>query len=107
MSYKDGSVINEKIEVAGEKQAWKAESQKSSDLESIGSDDSYDPTLEWTKEEEHKIVTKLDIRLMSFVLLMTFVLNMDRTNICKSWKKSCHSHSAFLKLRGYLVLFRL
>ncbi|CAO3580907.1 unnamed protein product [Absidia cylindrospora] len=85
-------LVNEKIEVTSfgaklqasqEKQGWTTESQNSSDLESINTDDSYDPSLEWTPEEENKIRTKLDIRLMSFVLLMTFVLNMDRTNICK------------------------
>lgn len=41
--------------------------------------------LQWTEEEERAVVNKIDIRLMSFVLLMTFVLNMDRTNICKAW----------------------
>lgn len=43
----------------------------------------YVPDLQWTEEEERAVVNKIDIRLMSFVLLMTFVLNMDRTNICK------------------------
>jgi hypothetical protein len=40
--------------------------------------------LEWSAEEEDSVRRKIDIRLMSFVLLMTFVLNMDRTNICES-----------------------
>jgi hypothetical protein len=34
-------------------------------------------------EEETSVRNKIDLWLMSFVLLMTFVLNMDRTNICK------------------------
>jgi hypothetical protein len=43
----------------------------------------YVPELKWTAEEEDAVRNKIDLRLMSFVLLMTFVLNMDRTNICK------------------------
>jgi hypothetical protein len=58
---------------------------ESGDEESF-STDSYDENLEWTDEEEQKVRNKLDLRLMSFVLLMTFVLNMDRTNICKVYK---------------------
>lgn len=36
----------------------------------------------WTEDEEDKILGKIDRRLMSFVLLLTFVLNLDRTNLC-------------------------
>jgi hypothetical protein len=56
---------------------------ESTDEESFATD-SYDECMEWTDEEEQKVRNKLDIRLMSFILLTTFVLNMDRTNICKS-----------------------
>lgn len=48
------------------------------------STEGYIHDLQWTEEEERAVVNKIDIRLMSFVLLMTFVLNMDRTNICKA-----------------------
>ncbi|CAO3694724.1 unnamed protein product [Umbelopsis ramanniana] len=41
----------------------------------------YVPELKWSAEEEDAVRSKIDRRLMSFVLLMTFVLNMDRTNI--------------------------
>ncbi|KAG1057143.1 hypothetical protein G6F46_001022 [Rhizopus delemar] len=41
----------------------------------------YVPDLKWTEEEEKKVLFKIDTKLMPFVLLMTFVLNMDRTNI--------------------------
>lgn len=40
-------------------------------------------TLTWTEDEEAKILGKIDRHLMSFVLLLTFVLNLDRTNLCK------------------------
>jgi hypothetical protein len=55
----------------------------SQDNHSIITNSDYSPDLQWTKEEEKKVVRKIDIRLMSWVLLMTFVLNMDRTNIGK------------------------
>ncbi|CEP17471.1 hypothetical protein [Parasitella parasitica] len=41
----------------------------------------YVSDLQWTDEEEKKVLFIIDTRLMPFVLLMTFVLNMDRTNI--------------------------
>ncbi|KAJ1565860.1 hypothetical protein HK405_011455 [Cladochytrium tenue] len=41
----------------------------------------YVPGLDWTSEEEKRVVRILDTRLMPWVLLSTFVLNMDRTNI--------------------------
>ncbi|ORX34072.1 MFS general substrate transporter [Kockovaella imperatae] len=37
--------------------------------------------LVYTKEEEGKVIRKLDTRLFTAVLLSTFVLNIDRTNI--------------------------
>ena len=56
--------------------------------ESEGSDisdiEGYDETLEWTEEEESKVRRKIDLHLLPFMLLMAFVLNMDRTNHCKS-----------------------
>ncbi|CDH48430.1 mfs general substrate transporter [Lichtheimia corymbifera JMRC:FSU:9682] len=60
----------------------------SSSLEAGLSDDDdddntegYDKTLQWTEDEERRIVRKLDFRLMPFMLIMSFVLNMDRTNL--------------------------
>ncbi|KAJ8659312.1 hypothetical protein O0I10_005027 [Lichtheimia ornata] len=44
-------------------------------------DEMYDSKLEWTEKEENEVRRILDIRLMPFILLMSFVLNMDRTNI--------------------------
>jgi hypothetical protein len=55
----------------------------SQDAHSLTSNSDYTPDLQWTQEEEKRVLRKIDIRLMSYVLLMTFVLNMDRTNICK------------------------
>lgn len=40
----------------------------------------YVPDLEYTREEEAKIIRILDMRLFPWILLTTFVLNMDRTN---------------------------
>lgn len=60
---------------------------------------SYDESLDWTEEEETVVRNKLDIKLMTFMLLMTFVLNMDRTNIGKVYiaapifKYKCHANS--------------
>lgn len=63
--------------------------RSSTDVASISTDESekvpvdYIHDLEWTPEEERVILNKIDIRLMSFALLMSFVLHMDRTNIGK------------------------
>ncbi|KAI5121464.1 hypothetical protein M0805_003921 [Coniferiporia weirii] len=38
------------------------------------------PDLDFSKEEEAKVIRILDLRLFSWILLTTFVLNMDRTN---------------------------
>lgn len=37
--------------------------------------------LQYSKEEEAKVICMLDTRLFSWILLTTFVLNMDRANI--------------------------
>ncbi|KIK66416.1 hypothetical protein GYMLUDRAFT_70059 [Collybiopsis luxurians FD-317 M1] len=39
------------------------------------------PHLVYTREEEAKVIRTLDTRLFPWVLLTTFVLNMDRTNL--------------------------
>lgn len=44
---------------------------------------SNDDDFLWTEEEEQEVLSILDKYLMIFILLMTFVLNMDRTNICE------------------------
>lgn len=60
----------------------KEHGESSGDEESFSSSN-YDESLKWTEEEEAAVRNKLDIKLMTFMLLMTFVLNMDRTNIGK------------------------
>ncbi|SJL10903.1 related to nicotinamide mononucleotide permease [Armillaria ostoyae] len=40
----------------------------------------YFPQLSWSDKEESKIIRTLDTRLFPWILLTTFVLNMDRTN---------------------------
>ncbi|KAI9475525.1 MAG: major facilitator superfamily domain-containing protein [Benjaminiella poitrasii] len=76
--------------------------QKKNDATFYGSSDEesletavYDENLQWTDEEEQRIRTKLDIRLMSFILLMTFVLNMDRTNISNAISDNLASDLGF------------
>jgi hypothetical protein len=82
-------VTNEKIEVVDIIDEKKFGQEVESDLsitstaEDSYSIDGYVSDLQWTEDEERKILTIIDTRLMPFVLLMTFVLNMDRTNICK------------------------
>ncbi|KAJ7615951.1 MFS general substrate transporter [Roridomyces roridus] len=41
----------------------------------------YDKSLSYTQEEENAVIRILDTRLFPAVLLTTFVLNMDRTNL--------------------------
>ncbi|KAH8114968.1 hypothetical protein DFH11DRAFT_1543678 [Phellopilus nigrolimitatus] len=52
-------------------------------LDNYGSDENnpyFVRDLTYTKEEEAKVIRILDIRLFTWILLTTFVLNMDRTN---------------------------
>ncbi|ORY07314.1 MFS general substrate transporter [Basidiobolus meristosporus CBS 931.73] len=41
----------------------------------------YIPDLEWSIEEEKRLVRLLDTRIFPWVLLTTFILNIDRTNL--------------------------
>lgn len=41
----------------------------------------WDPTAEWTPEEEKKVVWKTDIRLLSWLCLLFFCLQLDRGNL--------------------------
>ncbi|CAO3642004.1 unnamed protein product [Mucor fragilis] len=82
-------VPNEKVEVVDlvdekHKQASASDASFSSSasVTSTAVDvEGYVSGLEWTDEEESRVLFIIDTRLMPFVLLMTFVLNMDRTNI--------------------------
>lgn len=83
-------VSNEKVEVIDivdkkQKQLSSSDlsfSSSSSVTSTTVAVEGYVSDLEWTDEEEKKVLFLIDTRLMPFVLLMTFVLNMDRTNIC-------------------------
>ncbi|PSN60713.1 MFS general substrate transporter [Corynespora cassiicola Philippines] len=44
----------------------------------------YDPTAEWTDEEEKRLVRRLDYRICSWVCLMFFALQLDRGNITQA-----------------------
>lgn len=74
-------LFNEKHKKGGDQLAG-SDSSFSSSQNTYGID-GYIPDLEWSEEEEKKVLYIIDTKLMPFVLLMTFVLNMDRTNICK------------------------
>ena len=92
--------IKEKIQVSSESEKVleiEDTTVSSQDNRSIITNSDYSPDLQWTEEEEKKVVRKLDIRLMSWVLLMTFVLNMDRTNI----GKYCLNHRPLFNLELY------
>lgn len=44
----------------------------------------WDPSAEWTPEEEARVVRKTDFLLLSWLCLMFFGLQLDRGNIGKS-----------------------
>ncbi|KAJ3177064.1 hypothetical protein HDU85_006431 [Gaertneriomyces sp. JEL0708] len=44
----------------------------------------WDPKASWTHEEEKKLVRKIDWKIMSFVCLMFFALQIDRGNISQA-----------------------
>ncbi|KAJ3285072.1 hypothetical protein HDU79_007615 [Rhizoclosmatium sp. JEL0117] len=41
----------------------------------------YDADLEYTEEEENQVRRRIDLRLMSWVLLSTFILNLNRASL--------------------------
>lgn len=55
-----------------------------------------DDQFTWTAIEEQQVLNLIDKYLMMFVLIMTFVLNMDRTNLCKTLIK-------YIKIVDYLT----
>jgi hypothetical protein len=85
MVFVEPPAITEKVDIIdfSEKKQVVDSSSSFDTLQDERSIDGYDSSLEWTKEEESRVVRKIDFALFPFVLLMTFVLNMDRTNICK------------------------
>ncbi|KAG6359835.1 hypothetical protein INS49_010888 [Diaporthe citri] len=44
----------------------------------------YDPTFQWTENEEKKLVRRIDMKICSFVCLMFFCLQLDRGNITQA-----------------------
>ncbi|KAJ3049030.1 hypothetical protein HDU99_009014, partial [Rhizoclosmatium hyalinum] len=55
----------------------------------------YDPTLEYTEEEEARVRRLIDIRFMPWILFSTFILNMDRTNISNAVSGGLPKHLGF------------
>ena len=68
-----------------DKKGIKRSDTSSSDysIEEAINKEGYDKDLEWTEEEEKKVRRIIDVRLFPLILLGSFVLNMDRTNLCK------------------------
>lgn len=62
----------------GESSAW-TETQTAT-VTQAGDPPLYVKDLDYTAEEEAKVIRILDTRLFPWILLTTFVLNMDRTN---------------------------
>ena len=50
----------------------------------------WDPSAEWTPEEEARVVRKTDLYLLSFLCLMFFGLQLDRGNIGELYSKYKH-----------------
>ncbi|ORZ10845.1 major facilitator superfamily domain-containing protein [Absidia repens] len=75
-------------------------------------DDKY-ITSTWTNEEEAHVRRKLDVHLMSFILVLTFVLNLDRTNLSNAMSDNMAADLGFtndtvnLSIMVYSVLFAL
>jgi hypothetical protein len=60
--------------------AWTDTQTATQTVVSHGEPPAYVKDLDYTAEEEKEVVRILDTRLFPFILLTTFVLNMDRTN---------------------------
>ncbi|ODQ54687.1 MFS general substrate transporter [Saitoella complicata NRRL Y-17804] len=75
----DGNRDEEK-ELARIVAASHSPSEISDDFTLIASNEHFVRDLAYTLEEEHKVRRKLDTHLMPWILLTTFILNMDRTN---------------------------
>lgn len=52
----------------------------------------FDPTFTWTKEEEAKIVMKLDLRVMALVWVMFFALDLVRQNLSRALASKSEKH---------------
>lgn len=48
----------------------------------------YDPKAAWTEQEENKVIRKIDGRIMVWVCIMFFALQLDRGNISQALSDS-------------------
>ena len=53
----------------------------------------YDPDATWTAAEEARVIWKTDLRLLSWVCLMFFGLQLDRGNLSNALTDVCQSMS--------------
>lgn len=52
----------------------------------------FDPTFQWTKEEEKTLVRKLDLRIMLLIWIMFFALDLVRQNINRALASKSEKH---------------
>ncbi|KAJ7668129.1 MFS general substrate transporter [Mycena rosella] len=79
-SHSNSRSVDDSDSKHGESTAWTETQTATATATHLGEPALYVKDLDYTAEEEAAVVRILDIRLFPWILLTTFVLNMDRTN---------------------------